>query len=118
MDLAAPDRIAHWLRIAAVAVAVLGAVFLGVAAVMDEPPALTAKSLAASVEGKTGSSAVLDSGTCSRRSTTAWLCEVPDTSGSGTASYSLTVTSERCWRAQRVGGHPASMSDTASGCVH
>jgi hypothetical protein len=118
VPIGAPDPLARWLRVIAATVAVVGAVVLGVAVLQADPPKLTAKALAASVEEETGSASAVQPGVCSRRGPHAWSCVVADAGGSGVASYAVTVDSERCWRARRKGAHPRAMPKTAMGCAH
>jgi hypothetical protein len=79
---------------------------------------LSAKTLVASVEDETGSAA-LQPGLCRHRGAVAWSCEVMDDSGSGGATYDVTVTSDRCWRARLSKDYSEhGMPKTASGCLH
>jgi hypothetical protein len=112
------DRLARAARIAAAIIAVVGGLAVAVLVVTDRPPRLTAKTLVDSVEREVGSAA-LDPGTCRRRGPATWSCEVQDDSGSGGATYAVTVTSKQCWRARLTDDNSEhGMPRTASGCVH
>jgi hypothetical protein len=47
-----------------------------------------------------------------------WSCDVPDSSGSGGATFVVTATSENCWRAQRTRNFGEAAPPEASGCVN
>jgi hypothetical protein len=118
VPIGSPDRVADWLRVAAAVLAGIGVVVVAVAVVNHEAPKLTATTLVASVEDETGSGA-LAPGTCDRQGAKTWSCSIMDRSGSGGATYGVTVTSDRCWRARLTKnyGEPG-MPEKASGCIH
>jgi hypothetical protein len=99
----------------AVGVALVGAV---IARESSPPPELTATRVATSLMDEINSAGLEDEGTCVQQQHGRWTCDVPDTSGSGGATYRVTATSEGCWRARRTKLYGEQAPQTASACLH
>jgi hypothetical protein len=117
MAVGSPDRVARQLRVAAAGLVAVGAVVLGIVVLQADRPTLTARTLSASVEQQTSGASAVQPTRCSRAGPKAWTCVVADAGGSGVATYAVTMTAQRCWRARRHTAHPRAMPATASGCV-
>jgi hypothetical protein len=117
----AADPIARRLRWAAALVALVGMGVLAYVLVAHDPPKVTPKALAASVETRTGSPGLFGS-RCARTGPSAWRCTVSDAGSGGGATYTVRVSSDACWNArlfhhdQSIEGTP--MPATVSGCLH
>ena len=102
----------------ATALLLLGAV-IGAARFVIHGP-VKPSSLAHSVAFETDSAGIqLGYDEC-ERGPRKWICDVLDSSGSGSARYAVVVDEGSCWRARRMdrGGYEGVMPRTAEGCVH
>jgi hypothetical protein len=114
----AVDRPARLVRLAALVIAVVGALVVAVGVVTDRPQPLNAKTLVDELEDAVGSASPIDDGHCGASDPDHWTCSVADQEGSGGASYDVHRTSKYCWRATiRTDGGETPMPRTASGCT-
>jgi hypothetical protein len=81
-------------------------------------PALTPARVAVSLMDRIGSPGPEAGARCTPSGHASWACDVPDTSGSGGASYAVTATSGSCWKASLSRLYGEQAPDTAAGCVH
>jgi hypothetical protein len=100
------------------AAAALVAVPAGAAAIYFLLPVpVTESTLAHSIERETDALTLYSSASCSEQTGTAWRCDVPEISDSGTVEYAVTV-GDRCWRASlRTEGAGGEMPARADGCA-
>ena len=108
-----PDR---WAVV--LAAAALLAVPAGAAAIYFLLPVpITETTLAHSIERETDALTVYSSASCSEQTGTAWRCDVPEISDSGTVEYAVTV-GDQCWHATlRTEGAEGLMPPRAEGCA-
>jgi hypothetical protein len=110
-------------RALAVAALALGAVVVVLLVVLlagsgsPSAPKLTPAAIAGSLMDKIGSTGPEDGARCTAQGTKRWACDVPDTSGSGGASYAVTGTSSRCWKAELVRLYGEQAPQAVRGCL-
>ena len=100
------------------AAAALLAVPAGAAAIYFLLPVpITESTLAHSIERETSALTLYSSASCSELTGTAWRCDVPEISDSGTVEYAVTV-GDQCWHATlRTEGAEGQMPARAEGCA-
>jgi hypothetical protein len=111
-------------RAAAVAALLVGALVLVLALLLlgsgggASAHKLTPPALAGSLMDRIGSPGPEDGAQCTAAGAGHWNCDVPDSSGSGGASYAVVATSSSCWRAGLTRLYGEDAPDRVAGCVH